>query len=151
MLINNWQTIQDYIDGIVEQLKNEAPYLNGDLSNSMDATIIPSSNGAQIVVDMLYYGHFVDEGVNGVEVDWGSPYSFTKKMPPASAFAAYTSNLSKQFEAAAAVYKNGIKPRNFIQPVIDRNMEGLAEIIAGTIWENFFNQHNNKEITIKIW
>lgn len=151
MLINDWTPIQDYINGIVDLLKSETPENTGDLKNSIDATITPSPSGAQISVSMLDYGTFVDKGVNGVEVNWGSPYSFTNKRPPASAFSSYTSNLSEQFAIAASVYKNGIQPRDFIEPVIDQKMEGLAEVIAGTIWENFFNQYDKKEITIQIW
>lgn len=151
MLINDWTPIQDYINGIVDLLKSETPENTGDLKNSIDATITPSVNGAQIGVSMLDYGTFVDKGVNGVEVNWGSPYSFTNKKPPASAFSSYTSNLSEQFAIAASVYKNGIQPRDFIQPVIDEKIEGLGELIAGTIWENFFNQYDKKEITIQIW
>ena len=151
MLINNWDDIQQYINGIVELLKQETPTNTGDLRNSIDAEVIPSSNGAQIEVSMSYYGKFIDQGVNGIQVSWGSPYSFRDKMPPASAFSSYTSDLSEQFAIAASVYRNGIQPRDFIQPVIDDKIEGLSDLIAGTIWENFFNEYDNKEITLKIW
>lgn len=151
MLVNNWENIQSYINGIVELLKQETPINTGDLRNSIDAEVIPSSNGAQIEVTMSYYGKFIDQGVNGIQVSWGSPYSFRDKMPPASAFSSYTSDLSEQFAIAASVYRNGIQPRDFIQPVIDQKMEGLGDLIAGTIWENFFNEYDGKEITLKIW
>lgn len=151
MLENNWQQIQEYIDSIVELLKQETPTNTGDLRNSIDAEVIPSSNGAQIEISMSYYGKFIDQGVNGIQVSWGSPYSFRDKMPPASAFSSYTSDLSEQFAIAASVYRNGIQPRDFIQPVIDQKMEGLGDLIAGTIWENFFNEYDGKEITLKIW
>lgn len=151
MLINNWENIQSYINNIVELLKQETPTNTGDLRNSIDAEVIPSSNGAQIEVTMSYYGKFIDQGVNGIQVNWGSPYSFRDKMPPASAFSSYTSDLSEQFAIAASVYRNGIQPRDFIQPVIDQKMEGLGDLIAGTIWENFFNEYDGKEITLKIW
>jgi hypothetical protein len=151
MLENNWQQIQEYIDSIVVLLKQETPTNTGDLRNSIDAEVIPSSNGAQIEISMSYYGKFIDQGVNGIQVSWGSPYSFRDKMPPASAFSSYTSDLSEQFAIAASVYRNGIQPRDFIQPVIDQKMEGLGDLIAGTIWENFFNEYDGKEITLKIW
>lgn len=151
MIFNEWKSIQEYVDSIADDIKVETPELSGDLKNSISLNVVPSSEGARIEIDMLYYGHFVDKGVNGVEVDWGSPYSFTKKIPPASAFASYTSNLSKQFEAAAAVYKNGIEPRNFIQPVIDRRIQGLSDLIADSIFNNFFNQIDGKETKIRIW
>ena len=151
MLLNDWTPIQNYIDSIVQLLKNNTPTNTGALQGSATSYITPSTEGALIQIEMLPYGTFVDKGVNGVEVDWGSPYSFTNKRPPASAFSSYTSDLSEQFAIATSVYKNGIRPRNFIQPVIDQKIEGLAEVIAGTVFENFFNQYNNKEITIQIF
>lgn len=151
MLINDWQPIQDYINGIVDLLKSETPTNMGDLRNSMNAVVTSSTDGPQIQISMSYYGKFIDEGVNGVEVSWGSPYSFTSKRPPASAFESYTSDLSEQFAIAASVYKNGIQPRDFIQPVIDEKLQGLSDMILNSIWDNFFNERNKKEITIKIW
>jgi hypothetical protein len=151
MLINNWQPIQEYINGIVELLKSETPKNTGNLRDSVDSNITPSDSGAQINVTMDYYGQFIDKGVNGIEVSWGAPYSFTNKRPPVSAFASYTSNISEQFAIAASVYKNGIQPRDFIQPVIDSKIEGLNEVIATTVFKNFFNQYDKKEITIQVW
>jgi len=151
MLINDWKNIQSYIDSISDDLRIAAPELSGDLKNSIEAIVVPSSSGAQIQFDMLYYGRFIDQGVNGINVSWGSPYSFRDKMPPSSAFSSYTSDLSEQFAIAASVYRNGIRPRDFIQPVIDDKIEGLSDLIAGTIWENFFNEYDGKEITLKIW
>lgn len=151
MLINDWQPIQQYIDNIVDLLRSETPTNLGNLRNSMNAIVTPSDSGAQIEIEMAYYGKFIDEGVNGVQVSWGSPYSFTNKRPPASAFESYTTNLSEQFAIAASVYRNGIQPRDFIQPVIDQEIQGLNDLIVNSVWDNFFNQRNKKEITIKIW
>lgn len=151
MFLNEYKPIQDYINSIVSLLKQETPSNTGALRESIDANVIPSTNGGQIEISMLDYGKFVDKGVNGIQVNWGSPYSFTNKRPPASAFASYTSNLSEQFAIAASVYNNGIQPRDFIQPVIDEKLQGLADVITGSIFENFFNQQNKKEITIQIW
>jgi hypothetical protein len=151
MLINQWQPIQKYIDDIVELLRSETPTNLGNLRNSMMANVVSSKEGPQIQIEMDYYGKFVDEGVNGVKVKWGSPYSFTNKRPPASAFESYTTNLSEQFAIAASVYNNGIQPRDFIQPVIDEKLQGLSDLIANSIWDNLFNERNKKEITIKIW
>lgn len=151
MLINDWQPIQKYIDDIVELLRSETPTNLGNLRNSMMANVTPSKEGPQIQIEMDYYGKFVDEGVNGVKVKWGSPYSFTNKRPPAYAFESYTTNLSEQFAIAASVYNNGIQPRDFIQPVIDEKLQGLSDLIANSIWDNLFNERNKKEITIKIW
>ena len=55
---------------------------------------------------MSYYGKFIGQGVNGIQVNWGSPYSFRDKMPCFS-FSSYTSDLSEQFAIAASVYRNG--------------------------------------------
>lgn len=151
MLLNQWQGIQSYIDSIADDLRLSTPELSGDLRNSISVNVIPSQDGPKVEIDMLYYGRFIDEGVNGISINWGSPYSFRDKKPPASAFAKYTSNLSEQFAIAASVYVNGIKPRNFIQPVIDDKIQGLADLISESIFDNFFKQNNNKETRIRIW
>jgi hypothetical protein len=149
--MNNWQTIQEYITEIENLLKSETPTNTGNLKDSIDASVIPSSNGAQITFDMAYYGKFIDQGVNGIYVSWGSPFSFTDKRPPASAFSTYTSDKSQQYAIANSVFFNGIKPRNFIQPVIDEKIDGLADIISESLFDNYFNQRNTKEKTIKLY
>lgn len=143
-MINNWTNIQTYIDTITETLKQNTPVNTGKLKGSVTTNVRPSKDGATIEFEMLKYGEFLDKGVNGIEVSHGSPYSF-KKRPPAGAFKSYAGSIGGGFAIATSIYKKGIRPRNFIQPVIDNKIQGLADIIAEGIWEDFFNENNKNK------
>lgn len=126
-------SIQAYINAMVEDIKNETPVDSGALKNSVESTITVDNNGFEVGISMLDYGAFQDKGVNGTERSWGSPFSFRKNIP-SSAFRKYTNSLSGQFVIATSVRKNGIRPKNFIEPNLDRKLEGLANLTADEIW-----------------
>lgn len=148
------QSIQSYINAMVEDIKAAAPVSSGELRNSIKADIVLTENSYEVNILMNYYGDFLDKGVNGIGpatpkskrgVVTGSPYSF-KKMIPSSAFSKYTSSLSGQFAMARSVARNGIVARNFIEPNVDPKLEGLANLTAEEIWDNFAEEQNKKDI-----
>lgn len=127
------QSIQAYINAMVEDIKASAPNNTGALKNSIQSNITTDNNGFEVGIEMLEYGEYQDKGVNGIERSWGSPYTFKKRIP-SSAFSRYTNSLSGRFAIATAVRKNGIRPKNFIEPNLDKKLEGLANLTADEIW-----------------
>jgi hypothetical protein len=138
--MNQWQSIQNYLSKVEFAIAEQAPKNTGALADSITASIEQTSEGFTIAISMLDYGTFQDQGVNGTEVNWGSPYSFSKNIP-SSAFTSYTSSISGQFAIATSVRKNGIAPKNFIQPGIDSTIEQLADFAAEDLWEYFYQQN----------
>lgn len=132
-MVSITQSIQAYIDAMIEEMKSAAPNNTGDLRKSIKSNVVVDNNGFEVQVEMLDYGIFQDKGVNGTERNWGSPFSFKKRIP-SSVFSSYTKSLSHQFAIATNVRKNGIRPKNFIQPNLDPKLEGLANLTADEIW-----------------
>jgi hypothetical protein len=163
MFLNDWKPIQNYIDGITEELKNNTPVNTGALQQSMEAFITTGNTQFELSWSGLEYASYIDQGVNGTgpltpgakhSIVTGSPFSFSKKKIPAGVFSSYAPTLSGQFAIANSVRQNGIEPRNFIQPVLDKRQEGLADLVAETIWDNFYKtdkKKNKKTTTIRIW
>jgi hypothetical protein len=125
-----FQGVEAYIKQLEEELRKAAPKKTGALKKSVNSDMTTDANAgsASIYFEMNAYGDAIDKGVNGNERSWGSPYSFSTKKPPASAFSGYTTSLSGQFAIANSIYKKGIKPRNFVQPVFSNAEAEIAEI-----------------------
>ena len=56
------------------------------LYNSLDYKMFKGSNAIGINFIMDDYGKFQDKGVSGTKKKYNTPYSYTTKMPPPSAF-----------------------------------------------------------------
>jgi len=136
------QSIQSYINSMVEDIKSDAPNNTGALRSSIKSNILLNNNGYEVDIEMLNYGEFQDKGVNGTERSFGSPYSFRSRIP-SSSFSGYTSNISGQFAIAASVMKKGIRPKNFIEPNIDPKLDGLANLTAEEIWNELVKKHSD--------
>lgn len=141
-MTNQWQNITRYLQTIEDDIRSSAPRNSGALSDSVAAQIERSDNNIfSVSISMLDYGIYQDKGVNGTERSWGSPFSYRDKMPPSSAFASYTSNPREQFAIAKSIYRNGIRPRNFIEPALNRHLDELANFAAEDLWDWFYQQN----------
>jgi hypothetical protein len=73
----------------VEQSKSNLNKLKknstGKLSKSIKGEITGSGDEISVVFEMMLYGMFQDQGVDGKKVKHGSPFSFKNEPPPPSA------------------------------------------------------------------
>ncbi len=137
---NKNKTIQDFITKQVNDLKANTPKQSGALANSIKGGFESNS----IYVEALDYYKFVDDGVKGIEGGAGK-YFFKDKIPPASAFAAYTTDLSSQFAIARSVYKNGIKAKDITdKSITDIDIDKFATDLTNAVWEDFAEEENKK-------
>lgn len=153
------RSIQAYIDAMVEEIKSAAPVSSGDLKNSIQADIKLTEDSYTVDILMKDYGEYQDKGVNGTQVSWGSPYSFGKMIPtsaldkwvvkkgiaPRGNNGEFLSRSGLKFAIARSIMIKGIKPKNFIEPNIDPKLEGLANLTAEEIWNNFTEEQNKKD------
>lgn len=154
------RSIQAYIDNMVESIKVAAPNSSGELRKSIEADIVLTDDGYNVDILMKDYGEYQDKGVNGTQKSWGSPYSFRKMIPtsaldkwiinkgiaPRGANGQFLSRAGLKFAIARSIMIKGIKPKNFIEPNIDPKLEGLANLTAEEIWDNFAEEQNKKDI-----
>lgn len=139
---NQLKTITQFLNNLTDYLKDNTPRNTGALANSYRGNA--DINGIEIYG--LDYFKFVEEGVNGTEKSWGSPYSFNDKMPPASSFSSYGEN---QYAIAKSVFKNGIKPRDIITSNLDSKVDKFGDDLIESIWEDFAEEEKKKDKTIK--
>lgn len=136
------------IDKLVKMLQESAKfseYSDGTLQQSISA--LPSkktADGYIVELEWEEYGTYQDAGVAGVksgqslgsELGYGKNFSYTDKMPPASAFEKFARvNNVSAFAAARSVFMNGLKPTKWASNVLDSNkidevLDEVAELIV---------------------
>jgi len=132
MLTNQLSTIQKYVDSLSSNIGSAAPVATGNLKSSIQGNYSQTSDGFELTIDGAIYGIFQDKGVNGTENSYGSPYTFSK-MPPISAFGGY----DNPYAVARSIYKKGIKPKNFIEPTLDRDVDNFGKQYAESLWDDY--------------
>ncbi len=114
-----------------------------ELYNSLDSEVKVSKNSFQLEFLMEDYGVFQDKGVSGTEKKYNTPFKYTNKRPPASAFSQwvvrkglkgtrdkkgrFVSRKGLQFAIANSVYKKGIKPSMFFTKPFEKAFKNLPK------------------------
>ena len=117
-----------------------------ELYNSLDSEVRVSKNSFQLEFLMGDYGVFQDKGVSGTEKKYNTPFKYTNKKPPASAFSQwvirkglkgtrdkkgrFVSRKGLQFAIANSVYKKGIKPSLFFTKPFQKAFKNLDKDIV---------------------
>ena len=117
-----------------------------ELYNSLDSDIKVSKNSFELSFLMEDYGVFQDKGVSGTEKKYNTPFKYTNKKPPASAFSnwvvrkglkgtrdskgRFTSRKGLQFAIANSIYKKGIKPSLFFTKPFQKAFNNLPKDIV---------------------
>lgn len=147
-MITRLDSIKSYVNSMMDELKEAAPSNTGSLSDSIQFDIQVDESGYNVGIAMYDWGIYLDKGVNGVKQNFGSPFTF-KKMPPPSSLDKWI--VSKglaprdakgrlmtrdqiKFLIARSIFQNGLRPRNWINPILDSKLEGLANLTADEIW-----------------
>jgi hypothetical protein len=114
-------------------LSRKKQNVTGDLYKSLSYNIYYDKNKFSVVFKMDEYGLYQDAGVRGAKSTYqsaaGSPYKYTNKQPPASAFSQwaikkglegvrnkkgqFVGRKSLQFALARSIYEKGIPATKF--------------------------------------
>jgi hypothetical protein len=114
-------------------LSRKKQNVTGDLYKSLDYDLNVSKNSFSLSFKMEDYGLYQDAGVRGAKSTYtsaaGSPYKYTNKMPPSSAFSQWAikkgldgvrdkkgrfiKRKSLQFALARSIYNKGIPATKF--------------------------------------
>jgi len=114
-----------------------------ELYDSLDSKVEVYKNSFLLGFLMNDYGIFQDKGVSGTEKKYNTPYKYTNKKPPASAFSQwvirkglkgtrdkkgrFVSRKGLQFAIANSIYKKGIKPSLFFTKPFERAFNNLPK------------------------
>ncbi len=100
---------------------------------------------------MEEHGIYQDQGVSGTERKFNTPFKYTNKKPPTSAFSSwsvirgiaprdpqgrFTSRRAIQFAVANWIYKMGIEPSLFFTKPFEREFRRLPEEIQKAVSMN---------------
>lgn len=142
---NQIKVLGRFIQTITGELGNRVPKFTGNLSNSFDGSFDINADGFTIGVDGLGYGAFLDKGVNGSEISYGSPYTF-KGYPNIGAITPYADAIGvSPYALANSIYRKGIKPRGFISDYIDDDTTKLGDNIIEALWEDFYDDNKTPD------
>lgn len=114
-----------------------------ELYNSLGYDLNVSKNSFSLSILMEDYGVFQDKGVSGTEKKYNTPFKYTNKRPPASAFSnwvvrkglkgtrdakgRFVSRKGLMFAVANSIFKKGIKPSMFFTTPFQKSFKDLPE------------------------
>jgi hypothetical protein len=132
---------------VIQQSKNNLSKSNKNVSkelyNSLGYDLNVSKNSFSLSILMEDYGVFQDKGVSGTEKKYNTPFKYTNKRPPASAFSnwvvrkglkgtrdakgRFVSRKGLMFAVANSIFKKGIKPSMFFTTPFQKAFKDLPE------------------------
>ena len=154
---------------VVQQSRSKLTQSNKNASKRLyeslgyELKVMPNSFSMAFLMEN--YGEYQDKGVSGTEVKYNTPYKYTNKMPPPSAFSQwvvrkglkgtrdasgrFVSRKGLQFAIAKSIFKKGIKPSLFFTKPFEVAFKNLPNDIVeayGLDVENFLKTTiNNRE------
>ncbi len=155
---------------VVQQSRSRLTKGGKNASNALydslgyDLKVMPNSFSMAFLMEE--YGEYQDKGVSGTDVKYNTPFKYTNKMPPPSAFSQwvirkglkgtrdksgkFTSRKGLQFAIAKSIFKKGIKPSLFFTKPFEAAFERLPDDIVeafGLDVENFLKTTINNKAT----
>lgn len=155
---------------VVQQSRSKLTQSNKNASNRLydslgyELKVMPNSFSMAFLMEN--YGEYQDKGVSGTEVKYNTPYKYTNKMPPPSAFSQwvvrkglkgtrdasgrFVSRKGLQFAIAKSIFKKGIKPSLFFTKPFEAAFKNLPDDIVeayGLDVENFLKTTINNKAT----
>jgi hypothetical protein len=155
---------------VVQQSRSKLTQSNKNASKRLyeslgyELKVMPNSFSMAFLMEN--YGEYQDKGISGTEVKYNTPYKYTNKMPPPSAFSQwvvrkglkgtrdasgrFVSRKGLQFAIAKSIFKKGIKPSLFFTKPFEAAFKNLPNDIVeayGLDVENFLKTTINNKAT----
>lgn len=147
-------------------LTREKKNVTKSLYDSLEYRINEYKDSIDLLFSMDDYGAFQDLGVSGTKTKYNTPYKYTTKMPPSSAFSQwvvrkglegtrdesgkFVKRKSLQYAVARSIFLHGIKPSYFFTKPFQRAFKYIPDELAEAFVfdieqdERFFPQNMNK-------
>lgn len=152
--------IQSYMDAMIADMKYDAPSNSGRLGDSIYYEFVEGNDGSFVIeIYMEDYGEFMEFGVNGTKKNNGSPFSFTNRKPPfdsvfdwvksrnimfRDARGRFITQRSTAFIIQNSIFEKGLEARPFIEPNLDKNLDGLANLTSEEITKAVLEEISKK-------
>jgi hypothetical protein len=141
------EALNKFAKYVIQESKNNLSKSNKNVSkelyNSLGYDLNVSKNSFSLSILMEDYGVFQDKGVSGTEKKYNTPFKYTNKRPPASAFSnwvvrkglkgtrdakgRFVSRKGLMFAVANSIFKKGIKPSMFFTTPFEKAFKDLPE------------------------
>tara|TARA_Y100000114_G_scaffold58520_1_gene53508 strand:+ start:1243 stop:1743 length:501 start_codon:yes stop_codon:yes gene_type:complete len=138
---------------VIQQSRSNLTKTNKNVSkklyNSLDYKILSDSSGFILQFLMEEYGAYQDQGVSGIKKKYKTPFKYTTKRPPSSAFdkwtvrkgiapreegGRFTKRKGLNFIIAKSIFEQGIRPSLFFTKPFEKRFKTLPpELIAAFV------------------
>ncbi len=138
---------------VIQQSRSNLTKTNKNASkklyNSLDYKILSDSSGFILQFLMEEYGAYQDQGVSGTKKKYKTPFKYTTKRPPSSAFdkwtvrkgiapreegGRFTKRKGLNFIIAKSIFEQGIRPSLFFTKPFEKRFKTLPpELIAAFV------------------
>ena len=138
---------------VIQQSRSNLTKTNKNVSkklyNSLDYKILSDSSGFILQFLMEEYGAYQDQGVSGTNMKYKTPFKYTTKRPPSSAFdkwtvrkgiapreegGRFTKRKGLNFIIAKSIFEQGIRPSLFFTKPFEKRFKTLPpELIAAFV------------------
>lgn len=138
---------------VIQQSRSNLTKTNKNVSkklyNSLDYKILSDSSGFILQFLMEEYGAYQDQGVSGTKKKYKTPFKYTTKRPPSSAFdkwtirkgiapreegGRFTKRKGLNFIIAKSIFEQGIRPSLFFTKPFEKRFKTLPpELIAAFV------------------
>ena len=138
---------------VIQQSRSNLTKTNKNVSkklyNSLDYKILSDSSGFILQFLMEEYGAYQDQGVSGTKKKYKTPFKYTTKSPPSSAFDKWTvrkgiapreeggrvpKRKGLNFIIAKSIFEQGIRPSLFFTKPFEKRFKTLPpELIAAFV------------------
>jgi len=143
-LLDDFKKIGTFlVTELTTELVRKQKKASGGLVKSFRSEVNSTGDGYEIAVIAASYFKFVDNGVNGVQRNRGSKYSYKNKKPPMQAILDWVKIRSiatgdKQARSAAFaiqnyIYKNGVEGINILDEVLKKASDQYTSKIADSM------------------
>jgi len=134
---NQFIGLVQHLQNLQADIKGYVPVQSGYLRDNIETKVVMKDYGINIQVLMPEYGEYQDKGVSGILRKFNTPYSYSNKRPPESAFIPYYPNsLSDRWRMSNIIYLYGIQPTNFTA-IVDDYLDDIYDGVIEGIWDDF--------------
>lgn len=140
---------KEFINDIQSELRSRNKVVTSKTLNSLKYSINESEESIDILFSWDFVLDIIDKGINGTDVNQGSPFSFSgnKKQIPIDSITPWMRSRgipdNLKYPIAKSIYKTGYKGENFLDKIIEEYQEKLNAYLL-----EYYNDILNREITI---